>query len=105
MEKFLESRYGDSRSVRRLLLAIAGLSGVAEIILLHGTYPGPFVLNLARVLSAISVGLFLVEQGMALRDAGTFRHYLKTHWPTFVLSVLLLVQILSQAGSLLNWVL
>ncbi len=90
----MESRYGESRSIRRLLLVIAGLSGMAGIILVHGIYPGQLVLKLARVLSTVSVGLFLVEQGLALREKVSFRQYFKTHWPTFTLSVLLLLEIL-----------
>jgi len=90
--------------MRRLILVLAGISGMAGIILLHGTYPGPFVLNLARVLSALSVGLFLVEQGLALRQAHSFRQYLKTHWPTFTLSVFLFVEILVVlAGARTFW--
>jgi trk system potassium uptake protein len=94
VENFLESRYGESRSVRRLLLVLAGVSGMTGIILVRGTYPGPLVLTVARVLSAVSVGLFLVEQGLAFYQAESFRRYLKSHWPTFVLSVFLLLEII-----------
>jgi trk system potassium uptake protein TrkH len=81
--------------LRRLLLVVAGLCGLAGLIIEYGTYPQSWVLNLARVLSGIAVWIFLVEQAVAWRDYGEFRIYLRERWPTFSLSVLLVLEMLA----------
>lgn len=80
-------------TLRRLTLVLAGLCGLAGLVLEHGTYPGPGALLAARILSSLALLLFLAEQGLAWRELGRFRAYLREHWPTFVLSVLLLLEI------------
>ncbi len=77
---------------RRMLLVLAGSCGLAGLLIEYGTYPGPGLLTAARILSATAVVLFLAEQALAWRQAATFRGYLRQRWPTFLLSVLLLLQ-------------
>ncbi len=79
---------------RRIVLALAGLCGLAGILLEHGTYPGDTGLLVARFFSFCAVILFLVEQVLSWRHLGQFRFYLKERWPTFSLSVLLILEIL-----------
>jgi len=74
------------------LLVLAGLFGLAGLVIEYGTYPSPFLLGAARVFSSAAVGLFLLEQVVSWRDLGTFRLYLRKRWPTFTLSVLLLFE-------------
>jgi trk system potassium uptake protein TrkH len=83
----------------RLILALAGLCGLFGLIIEYGTYPGPLALNVARVLSGMAVGLFLLEQGLSWRWHGTFRRYLKNRWPTFTLSVLLVLEVATLLAS------
>ena len=90
--------------VRRLILAVAGLCGTAGLIIEYGLYPSAGLHTAASVLSAAAVGLFLLEQVLSLRDSGSFRLYLKARWPTFALSVLLLLEILALvAGRRTVW--
>jgi trk system potassium uptake protein TrkH len=90
--------------LRRLLLALAGLCGMTGLVIEYGTYPAPWMLVAARVLSGAAVGLFLLEQFISWRDAGSFRRYLKKRWPTFVLSVLLVLETLALlAGRETTW--
>ncbi len=81
--------------LRRLLLAIAGLCGMVGLIIEYGTYPSVWALNTARGLSALAVVLFLVEQVLSWRELVTFRRYLRRRWPTFGLSVLLVLESLA----------
>jgi len=78
---------------RRWLLIAAGVCGVASLVIEYGTYVTGWVLDTARILSGLSVVLFLTEQGLAWRGAVTFRRYLRERWPAFILSVLLLLEI------------
>lgn len=90
--------------LRRLLLAIAGFCGLVGLIVEYGTYPDLWALTAARGLSAIAVILFLVEQILAWRELLTFRRYLRRRWPTFVLSVLLVLESLALlAGRETTW--
>ena len=90
--------------LRRLLLVVAGLCGISGLIIEYGTYPADWLLVLARVLSGIAVGLFLCEQGLSWRDHGTFQRYLRDSWPTFILSVLLILELLALlAGRQTTW--
>lgn len=84
---------------RRALLALAGLCGLAGIVLQYGTYPGELTTLAVRLLSLVAVLLFLAEQVFSWRNAGTFRKYLREWWPTFILSVLLALEL---AGILLG---
>ncbi len=79
--------------LRRGILATAGLCGLAGILLEHGTYPGENTIFIARALSFCAVLLFLVEQVLSWRNLGSFRKYLREWWPTFTLSVLLILEI------------
>ena len=79
---------------RWIVLATAGLCGLTGILLEHGTYPGDMGLRVARVFSFAAVVLFLVEQGLSWHHFGTFKIYFKERWPTFSLSVLLVLEIL-----------
>jgi trk system potassium uptake protein TrkH len=76
----------------RLLLAVAGFCGLLGLLIEYGTYPAPWALDLARVLSGVAVVLFLAEQVVAWRLRATFRQYVRERWPTFVLSILLLLE-------------
>jgi len=90
--------------LRRLALILAGVCGLSGLILEYGTYPGAWVLRLAHGLSTAAVGLFLCEQFLGLRAAGSFRDYLRRRWPTFTLSCLLGLQALALlAGSRTEW--
>ena len=90
--------------LRRLILVVAGLCGMAGLIIEYGTYPAGWALVTARVLSGTAVWLFLLEQVLAWRDHGTFRRYLKERWPSFFLSVLLLLEALALlAGQKTHW--
>lgn len=80
------------RYQRRILLAAAGFCGLIGLIIEYGTYPGVVALNVARVMSSLAVLLFLVEQVVSWRTATSFRHYVRRHWPTFTLSVLLILE-------------
>jgi len=89
---------------RRVILVLAGSCGLAGLLLEYGTYPGPGTLHLARVLSTAAVGLFLTEQVMAWREAVTFRLYLRRRWPTFLLSALLLLEMVALGlGQRMGW--
>ena len=89
---------------RRLLLAVAGLCGMTGLIVEYGTYPAAWLLVAARVLSGAAVGLFLLEQALSWWDIGTFRSYLRERWPTFFLSVLLILETLTLlAGRQTTW--
>jgi trk system potassium uptake protein TrkH len=89
---------------RRLLLAVAGLCGIAGLIIEYGTYPTPWLLSAARVLSGAAVGLFLLEQALSMRDSGSFKRHLRKRWPTFLLSVLLILELLTLlAGRQTTW--
>ncbi len=79
---------------RRGVLAVAGLCGLTGILLEHGTYPGDTGLLVARFFSFCAVVLFLVEQVLSWRHLGQFRIYLNERWPTFSLSVLLVLEII-----------
>jgi len=81
--------------LRRLVLATAGLCGLVGLIIEHGAYPGPVALATARALSGVAVALFLFEQVLSWRELGTFRRYLRRRWPTFSLSVLLILEALT----------
>jgi len=90
--------------LRRLVLVAAGMCGIAGLIIEYGTYPAAWLLVLARVLSGTAVGLFLFEQGLSWRDHGTFQRYLRESWPTFILSVLLILELLALlAGRRTTW--
>ena len=90
--------------LRRLLLVVAGFCGIAGLIIEYGTYPAEWLLVLARVLSGTAVGLFLCEQGLSWRDHGTFQRYLRESWPTFILSALLILELLALlAGRRTTW--
>ncbi len=90
--------------IRRLILAVAGLCGTAGLIIEYGLYPSGGLHLAASVLSGAAVGLFLLEQALSLRDSGSFRRYLKERWPTFTLSVLLILEILTLvAGRSTPW--
>ncbi len=89
---------------RRLLLAVAGFCGLVGLIVEYGTYPQAWTLNLARGLSALAVLLFLTEQVVSWRELVTFRRYLRERWPTFALSVLLILESLALlAGRETTW--
>lgn len=90
-----QNRLRRVRRQRRILLATAGLCGLLGLIIEHGTYPGVVALNIARLLSGLAVLLFLAEQIVSWRAAPTFGHYFRRHWPTFLLSVLLVVEALA----------
>ncbi len=74
------------------MLAIAGFCGLVALIIEYGTYPESWVLITARVLSGVAVLLFLTEQTLAWRQLVTFRRYFRKRWPTFMLSVLLVLE-------------
>lgn len=89
---------------RRLALILAGICGLSGLIVEYGTYPGPWALRLAHGLSTAAVALFLCEQVLGWRSAGSFRAYLRLRWPTFTLSCLLGLQALALvAGSRTLW--
>lgn len=77
---------------RRIILGVAGLLGLGGILLTYGVEPSATSSLLGRVASYGAVLLFLVEQVLTLIHTGSFRRYLRQWWPTFTLSVLLLVQ-------------
>ena len=90
--------------LRRLLLVLAGFCGLVGLIIEYGTYPGAWALNTARGLSTLAVMLFLTEQVLSWRHLGTFRRYLRERWPTFALSVLLVLESLALlAGRETTW--
>ncbi|MCB1888039.1 MAG: hypothetical protein KDH20_10580, partial [Rhodocyclaceae bacterium] len=90
--------------LRRILLAVAGFCGLVGLIIEYGTYPGAWALLAARWLSGAAVLLFLAEQVTAWRQSLTFRRYLRRHWPTFALSVLLVLESLALlAGRESTW--
>jgi len=84
--------------LRRGILATAGLCGLSGILLEHGTYPGETAILVARTLSFCAVLLFLTEQVLSWRNLGSFKKYIREWWPTFTLSVLLILEV---AGVLL----
>lgn len=97
-------RLNNITTVRRLTLVLAGLCGLAGLVLEHGTYPGPNALLAARALSSLALLLFLAEQGLAWRELRGFRIYLRERWPTFTLSVLLLLEVTGLAlGRQTTW--
>ncbi len=79
--------------LRRGLLVLAGLCGLVGILLEHGTYPAEATLQVARILSFCAVLLFLAEQFVSWKQLGSFRKYFSERWPTFILSVLLVLEI------------
>jgi len=68
------------------------LCGLAGLIIEYGTYAAPWALILAHWLSGAAVLLFLAEQVLSWRELGTFRRYFHKRWPTFTLSVLLVLE-------------
>ncbi|MEN8007074.1 MAG: potassium transporter TrkG [Candidatus Krumholzibacteriota bacterium] len=91
-------------TLRPLLLVAAGMCGMAGLIIEYGTFPAPWMLVTARLLSGAAVGFFLLEQLVSWRQSGTFRRYLRSRWPTFSLSVLLVLEILALlAGRQTTW--
>lgn len=84
----------NTTNLRRLVLVTAGVCGLTGLVLEHGTYPGPGTLGAARGLSSLAMVLFLAEQVMSLVFLGSFRRYLRQHWATFVLSVMLILEVL-----------
>ncbi len=91
-------------TLRPFLLVAAGMCGMAGLIIEYGTFPAPWLLVAARVLSGAAVGLFLVEQLVSWRQYGTFRLYFRARWRTFSLSVLLILEILTLlAGRQTTW--
>lgn len=84
-------------NLRRLALVLAGLCGLSGLLLEHGTYPGPGALLAARILSTTAMLLFFTEQGLSWYELGRFRIYLRHRWPTFALSVLLILEALGLA--------
>lgn len=100
----MEAAAGRITGWRRLALILAGLCGLAGLVIEYGTYPAPWALRLAHGLSAAAVLLFLAEQGLSWRESGSFRAHLRRRWPTFLLSCLLLAQGLALlAGSRTAW--
>ncbi len=78
--------------LRRVLLLLAGLLGLGGIIFTHGTYPSPTTERLASLASLGAVLLFLLEQVLTWRHMRSFLLYVRHWWPTFVLSVLLVLE-------------
>ncbi len=74
------------------MLLLAGLCGLVGLLIEHGTYPGEAALTTARVFSFLAVFFFLSEQLITYRYLGHFRSYLQDRWPTFSLSVLLILE-------------
>jgi trk/ktr system potassium uptake protein len=91
---------------RRFLLVLAGLCGLAGLLIEYGLYPGPVVYLVGQILSGTALGLFLIEQVLSWRRLGSFRLYTREHWPTFALSALLLLEALGLLlGRDSRWVL
>lgn len=100
----MEATGGRIAGWRRLALVLAGLCGLAGLIIEYGTYPAPWAVRLAHGLSTTAVLLFVAEQVLGWREAGSFRPYLRRRWPTFTLSCLLALQGLALlAGSHTAW--
>jgi len=90
--------------LRHLMLAVAGFCGLVGLIIEYGTYPGTWALGTARGLSTVAVLLFLAEQVVSWRELVTFRRYLRARWPTFALSILLILESLALlAGRETTW--
>ena len=91
-------------NLRHLLLAVAGFCGLVGLVIEYGTYPAVWALNTARGVSALAVVLFLTEQVLSWRELVTFRRYLRERWPTFVLSVMLVLEAVAlSAGRQTTW--
>lgn len=100
----MEAMRGGLVGWRRLALILAGVCGLTGLIIEYGTYPGPWALRIAHSLNTAAVLLFLSEQILGWRSAGTFRAYLRLRWPTFALSCLLGLQALTLvAGGHTAW--
>ncbi len=93
-----------THQIRRLLLAVAGFCGLVGLIIEYGTYPAAWALQTAQGLSALAVVLFLAEQILSWRQLVTIRRYLRKRWPTFILSVMLVLESLALlAGRETTW--
>jgi trk system potassium uptake protein TrkH len=100
----MEATAGRITGWRRLVLVLAGLCGLAGLIIEYGTYPPLWALRLAHLLSTAAVLLFVTEQVLGWREADSFGAYLRRRWPTFALSCLLALQGLALlAGSHTAW--
>ncbi len=84
----------NSAFTRRALLGVAGLCGLAGIVLEHGMDAGDSFAGGGRVLSLAAVVLFLLEFVLAARAATRRVAFLRERWPHVVLVVLLLVEAL-----------
>jgi trk system potassium uptake protein TrkH len=77
---------------RRVLLVGAGLCGLLGLIFQYGTYEWQGLQKGGQVLSVAAMALFLTEQLVAWRELGSFPRYVRKRLPTFLLSVLLLLE-------------
>ena len=102
---FVQQETRSPISARRVLLVLAGLCGLAGLLIEYGLYPGPMVLILARTLTGVAFGFFLLEQILCWLHHGSFRSYVRDRWATFALSVLLLLEALGLVlGRDSDWV-
>ncbi len=75
---------------RALILVVAGVCGLAALVTEHGlTQTTP----VSRILAALAVGGFLTELALAWRWRATTRAFLRTRWPSLVLSLLLVLEV------------
>ncbi|HPF71636.1 MAG TPA: hypothetical protein PLQ13_13250, partial [Candidatus Krumholzibacteria bacterium] len=81
-----------TRLTRRLVLGVAGLCGLAGLVIEHGTYPDELSRHLARLLSGAAVALFSTELVLARREAVSLRAFLRERWPHLLLLVLLVLE-------------
>lgn len=80
-------------NIRRLILVVAGLCGLAGLVLEHGTYAGSGTLLTARILRGTAVLFFLGEQVFRWVQHRSFRLYIRERWLGFLLSILLVLQL------------
>ncbi len=80
-------------TLRRWLLVVAGLAGLAGFVVEYGTYDGGRLAGTAALLSAVAVGGFLLEGLLAALTLRPWRDFLAARWPLLVLTGMLTAQL------------
>ncbi len=79
--------------IRAVLVVLAGLCGLAGLLIEIGARSALQRGRMVEALFAAAVVLFLAEQGYAARLAPNWRTFVRARWPGLILTVLLILQV------------